>query len=100
MKTVLVVFTNSRLSDTSKMKRYTFNTSEDLKKGDLIESSTYDTKMQIVEVLKEKFNYVNTKTGDLTTTLNSTSCFPIRDLVQREEGDVDVIYFNIVEGEQ
>jgi len=96
MKTVLVVFTNKKLEDTSKQKRYTFNTAEDLKPGDLIDSASYDTNIQIVDILEEKFSYVNIKTGDLTNKLNSTSCYPIRELILKEEDQSNVVYFNIV----
>ena len=92
MKTIFVVYSNSKIKETYKyVKRYAFNTSSDVKKGDTIVSSEYNTPMQVVEVLYESFKYFNRQTGELSNTLNSTVQFEIRELVIRKE-DKDVVY--------
>ena len=54
MKTILIIYTNKKLIgiiDTSKYQTYSFNTSVDIKEGDLISSKEYSTNMQVVKVL-------------------------------------------------
>ena len=95
MKTILVVYSNSKTTETYKYaKRYAFNTSYDIKKGDTVIFHSYDTPMQVVEVLEESFKYFNRQTGELSNTLNSTVQFEIRELVMREE-DKNIVYVTI-----
>ena len=68
MKTLLVVYTDVRLSakECQTMKRCTFNTKSAIKVGDLLSTDQYDTAMQVVEVLKRSYKYVNLATGELS----------------------------------
>lgn len=68
MKTILVVYTAEKLTkkEHQTLKRYSFNTSCNIKVGDLLESEHYSTPMQVVEVLSKTYKYVNIKTGELS----------------------------------
>jgi len=93
MKTILVVYTDKFLSKTeiAKTKKYSFNTSAELKEGDMFSSPSYATKMQVVKILQNSYKYYNASTGELSDTFNSTSQWEIRTLVIREEEE-EVIY--------
>jgi hypothetical protein len=97
MKTILVVYTNKLLSksEIAKVKKYSFNTSTDLKEGDMFSSPSYDTNMQVVKVLDKDFKYYNANTGELSDTFNSTAQWEIKILVIREEED-EVTYGNLI----
>jgi len=93
MKTILVVYTDKFLSkaEIAKTKKYSFNSTTELKEGDMFSSPSYATKMQVVKVLDKNYKYYNASTGELSDTFNSTSQWEIRTLVIREEDD-EVIY--------
>lgn len=101
MKTILVVYTNKLLSklEIAKTKKYSFNTSADLKEGDMFNSPSYDTKMQVVKILEYSYKYYNTSTGELSDIFNSTSQWEIRTLVIREE-DEEIIYGHLIKQEK
>ncbi len=98
MKTILVVYSNNKSltkNQVNAMKHYAFNTESDLKVGDVIVSSAYDTAMHIVRVLEDSFKYYNATTGELTDKFTSTSLREVKTLVIRED-DVDTVYGSIV----
>lgn len=94
MKTILVVYTNTALTikqiSDSKLAKYAFRSNEDLKVGDIIESKAYSTKMQVVDVINEDYKYYNSCTGELRNTINSTKCYPIKEIVVREDDELTV----------
>lgn len=49
-------------------KEYSFNTNNDIKVGDEIQTNEYKAKITITEVLEESFKYFNFKTKELTNT--------------------------------
>ena len=49
----------------AKMRKYSFNTEEDLKVGDVVESGSYNKPLTVAEVLDEVYGYYNVKTGEL-----------------------------------
>ena len=95
MKTIFVVYTTQKLdlndSATKKIKRYVFNTEEDLKEGDMLKSPNYETPMMVVRILDTSFKYYNHVTGELLDEINSTHCYDIRTLVIRTD-DSNVVY--------
>ena len=95
MKTIFVVYTEQKLdlndSATKKIKKYAFNTEEDLKEGDMLKSPNYDTPMMVVRVLDTSFKYYSHVTGELFDEINSTHCYDIRTLVIRTD-DSNVVY--------
>ena len=101
MKTILVVYTNRLLSksEIAKTKKYSFNTSADLKEEATFSSPSYDTKMQVVKILESSYKYYNASTGELSDTFNSTSQWEIRILVIREE-DEEIIYGHLIKQEK
>lgn len=89
-RTILVVYSDNK--DYARYaKRYAFNTTEDLKVGDKLESSEYTTSMIVDKVLDTYYEYFNKATGELTNTLSNSNAFKIRDLVIRNE-ESDVVY--------
>lgn len=92
MKTILISYGEKT---SYKKTKYTFNTSADVKVGDLIKSPNYNSVILVEEILGDTFNYVNTQTGELTNKINSTRCVPIRELVIRNE-EKDVVYGSFV----
>ena len=101
MKTVLGIYTHNKLSskEALKKKKYAFNTDQDLKVNDLIESNEFSTPIQIVQVLDKSFNYVNIATGDLSHEITSTNQFPVREIIIRQEKS-DVIYGKLLRDEE
>jgi hypothetical protein len=98
MKTIIVIYTNSRInkkSDIGRRKKYSFNTSGDVLVGDMLNSHTYDTKMQVVKVLGKSHKYYNSSTGKLSNTYTSTSQWEVRTLEVRDTSE-DIIYASIV----
>lgn len=91
MNTILVIYTNSKLENTGYTKRYAFNTKANLREGDMIKSSQYDTNMQVVKMLDEAYKYFNRTTGELSNTFTNSNQFEIRELVLRED-NTEVIY--------
>jgi hypothetical protein len=93
MKTILVVYSNKAVSksDISRMKKYSFNTSSELKEGDIIETKEYETNLVVVKILDRAYIYYNGSTGELSDTFNSTSQWTIRTLEIRDEEE-EIIY--------
>lgn len=89
MKTILVIFTSDKKEDTSKDKVYSFNTTHDVKVGDLIADPSYSTKLQVVEIKEKAFKNVNVKTGELTNVGDiQYPIYPIKELqVEVEQPD-------------
>lgn len=82
-KTILVVYTphQHEVSTFIGLKRYPFNTTDDLRVGDVIESSSYATPMHVVEVLPH-YKYINIVTCELSNTkAASTAQREIRPLI-------------------
>ena len=94
MKTILVVYTNTALTEKQisdrKMQKYAFRTEEDPKKGDMIESKAYSGKMQVVDVISNDYKYYNSSTGELRSDINSTRCYLIKEIVLREDDELTV----------
>lgn len=98
-KTILVVYTNKKKltrNQVSSLKKYSFNTTADVKVGDTFESGSYTTNMMVVAILDECYKYYNRVTGELSNKHNSTEQWTIRDLVLSEEKDENTIYGNFV----
>ncbi len=71
------------------MKRYAFNTSSDLKEGDMIKSPLYDTPMQVVKVLSKSSKFFNKETGDLSNIFKNSNQFEIRELkIQKQDENI------------
>ena len=94
MKTILVVYTHSKLNkkEANRKKKYAFNHEGDLKLGDLFTSGDYDSPMQVVKILDKAHTYFNRSTGEMSDTFNSTDQWDIRTLVIREEDEGDIVY--------
>ncbi len=68
-------------SQAQTMKRYSFNTASDVHIGDRIQTSLYETPMQVVEILPQSFRYIDTASGELSNEKKmSTKQFEIREL--------------------
>lgn len=98
MKTIFVVFSNTKLSKEQirRIKKYSFNTKSDVKEGDIIQTSKYDTNLQVVNVLDKSYKYYNAFTGDLNDVLISSSQHEIVQLELRND-DNEIVYGKIVE---
>lgn len=74
MKTILVVYTNVKLTNKeiadNKLTKYAFRTSE-VEVGDLIESKDYSKSMQVTDVIDADYKFYNTQTGELRNEINS-----------------------------
>jgi hypothetical protein len=88
MKTVLVTF---GVNQEKLAKRYAFNTSEDLKVGDVINSATYTTNLEVVKVLDINYKYFNRVTGELSDVFNNSNQYEIKELRLRND-DAEVVY--------
>ena len=98
MKTIIVIYTNSRVtkkSDIGRHKKYSFNTAGDVLEGDMLDSPNYDTNMQVVKVLGKSHKFYNSSTGKLSNTYTSTSQWEVRTLEVRNTSE-DVVYASIV----
>ena len=80
MRTILVIYTDKKIENVGYIKRYAFNTENDVEEGDMLKSSSYNTNMQIVEVLDEEFKYFNRVTGEMSNVMNNSNAFLIRKL--------------------
>lgn len=78
MKTIFVIYTDTKKEYTGHTKRYAFNTTYDVKVGDMLSSNRYTSKMQVVEVLDYTYKYFNKVSGDLTNAITNSNLFPIR----------------------
>lgn len=95
MKTILVVYTDQKLSveqiNNRKMQKYCFRTENEVEVGDVLKSKSYTSNMVVTDVVDADFKYYNAQSGEMTNIINSTKCYPIKTLVLREE-DENVIY--------
>ena len=95
MKTILVVYTDQKLSveqiNNRKIQKYCFRTENEVEVGDVLESKSYTSNMVVTDIVDADFKYYNAQSGEMTNTINSTKCYPIKTLVLREE-DENVIY--------
>lgn len=95
MKTILVVYTDKELTveqiNNNKMQKYCFRTESEVKVGDVLKSQSYTSKMIVTDVMDTDYKYYNAQSGEMTNTINSTKCYPIKTLVLREE-DESVVY--------
>lgn len=65
MKTIMVVFT-SEYQEAPMGRRYSFNTTLDVKEGDLIESPDYEKKvLQVVAIQERLYKSFSFRTGNL-----------------------------------
>lgn len=80
-KTILVVYSNTKINvDACKLKRYAFNTEDNVKVGRMYKTDTYTTNIVVVKILDEAFNYYNSVTGKLSNVFDSTKMGDIKDL--------------------
>lgn len=94
MKTILVIYTSSKIIGSKNLrnkKHYAFNTSSELNVGDMLDSSEYDSNMQVTKVLDKSFKYFNASTGELSDEFTSTAQHEIASLEVRED-DENVVY--------
>jgi hypothetical protein len=95
MKTILVVYTDQKLSveqiNSRKMQKYCFRTENEVEVGDVLKFKGYTNNMVVTDVVDADYKYYNAQSGEMTYTINSTKCYPIETLVLREE-DENVIY--------
>ena len=95
MKTILVVYTDRELSveqaNNSKMTKYCFRTDSEVAVGDVLKSGKSTSNMMVTDVMDQDYKYYNAQNGNLTNTIDSTKCYPIRTLVLRDE-DETVVY--------
>lgn len=94
LKTVIVVYTATKLSqkEANNLKHYAFNTSDNLKVGDMISSKDYNTPMQIIKVLTKAYNFFNLSNGELSDNYTSTAQRSIRKFIIRNDDDEAVVY--------
>lgn len=92
MKTIFVVYTDEKNFNVKacKVKKYAFNTENDVKVGDILKSSTYDTNMVVTDVLDKAYKYYNNTTGELSDVLNSTALRSIKTMDITDKA-VDVV---------
>jgi coenzyme F420-reducing hydrogenase beta subunit len=79
MKTILVVYSNVKVSENCKLKRYAFNTDADVKVGEMLKTDSYDTNLVIVRVLEEAFKYYSNG-GKLSNVFNNTGMADVKTL--------------------
>lgn len=100
MKTILVVYTDQKLSveeiNNKKMQKYCFRTDSEVNVGDVLKSRNYTTNMVVTDVADKDYKYYNRQSGEMTDTINSTNCYPIKTMVLREE-DTNIVYATKVE---
>ena len=101
MKTIIVVYTDRKLSMTeaNARKSYAFRTEEDLKVGDMVKSKSYGDAMQVIRVLDEGYQFYNKMTGELSNTYVSTMQYSTKVLKLETEEDEDTVYFKKIEKE-
>ena len=94
MKTIVVVYSNGKLSnkEIGRLKKYSFNTDSEVSVGDLIETNEYDTNLLVVKVMEKSFKYYNRSTGEMSDEYVSTSQWEIRTLIIREADEENVVY--------
>jgi hypothetical protein len=77
------------------LKKYAFNTSDEVVVNNTITSTKYNTAMQVVRVLDNAYKYYNPSTGELSNEYTSTMQWEIKTLAIREEDD-SIVYGKIV----
>lgn len=88
MKTIFVIFTKELNPNVNKFKKYTFNTSDEVKVGDIIASPNYETPIYVSDVLDKSYSYVNLSTGELKDKINNSLDRPIRTLKLVDSDDI------------
>lgn len=99
MKTIFVIYTNKKIEKPGYQKRYAFNTASDIKVGDMIDSPSYDTNMQVVQVLDKGYKFFNSKTGDMSNEMTNSNLYEIRELEIRANEDKK-IYGSIITSDE
>src|SRR5699024_883493 len=95
--TILVVYLNKQIErlpskrELRSKKAYAFNTSSEVKEGDLLESPEYTNILQVVKVLDTSYKYYNASTGELSNSFNFTAQKEIAVLEIRDD-DADIVY--------
>ena len=86
-KTIFVIYTHVPVTKdkVASFKRYAFNTNFDVREGDVIHCPTYDTPMQVTDVLSRRFTFYDRSNGSLSDECTSTNQFLIRQLEVNEE---------------
>lgn len=74
-----------------KLQKYCFRTEDNVQTGDILRSPNYSSEMVVTDVIDADYKYYNALTGELSSTITSTACYPIKNLVIREETD-GVVY--------
>jgi hypothetical protein len=94
MKTILVIFTDTKITSEDqirRIKKYSFNTGEAVVVGDMLESSKYGTKIQVVRVLDKAFIFYNSLTGDMSDSYISSAQSEILTFTFSEQ-DQNIVY--------
>lgn len=99
MKTILGVYTNTVLTTKQisdrRLKKHCFRTEDAFVEGDMIETKTYTSKLQVTDIIDADYKYYNVVTGEMRNDINSTNCYPIKKLVLRED-DEPIVYGRLV----
>lgn len=88
MKTIIVIYTAGFTAKTGYQTRYAFNTDDDIKVDDMLESSSYSTNMQVVKVLPLAYLFFNKETGEMSNEYTSSKQFEIKTLRLAEPEDI------------
>lgn len=95
MKTILVVFSNENLTiekiNSRKMKKYCFRTESEINAADVLKSMNYEQNMIVTDVIDADYKYYNSQTGEFSNEIKSTTTYPIKTLVLRQEYE-NVVY--------
>ena len=95
MKTILVVYTNEKLTveqiNNRKLQKYCFRTDSEVAVGDVLKSNNYNSNMIVTDVVDADYKFYNAQTGEMRNEINSTKCYPIKTMVLRDE-DETVVY--------
>lgn len=97
-KTILVVYGPTHIdpAKSPSTKRYPFNTTADLRVGDILTSNNYSAPMHVVDVLPYH-KYINIVTGELSNTkASSTNQREVRPLIIQEAITASTIVANII----
>ena len=95
MNTILVVFSNENLSleqiNNRKMQKYCFRTESTITVGDILKSKFYSSNLIVTDEIGKEYKYYNSQTGEMSDSITSTKCYPIKELILREENE-EAIY--------
>lgn len=93
--TILVVYTNENLSveqaNSRKMQKYCFSTKSEVSVGDVLKSKAYSNNMLVTDVIDKEYKFYNAQSGELSNDITSTKCYPIKEIILREENE-EVVY--------